>query len=136
MYGSRQFPSGAKGERNVPLKYIKDRCHNYFDCIIINEFRTSQVCHHHCKLCRLHDVVSVSPDTKNMKSIHGLKWCPSDDCKHNRIKTCDQVGSTNIMIQGRVDLYADNPLFDWNEVRWNRGTPVKHKFYTRNKKHN
>ena len=135
MYGSGQFPSGAKGERNVPLKYIKDRCNNYFDCITINEFRTSQVCHH-CKLCRLHDVVSVSPDNQNMKSIRGLKWCPSDNCKHNRIKTRDQVGSTNIMIRGRVDLYADNPMFDRNKVRWNKGTPLKHKFYTRNKKQN
>jgi hypothetical protein len=41
LYGSGNFPSGAKGERNVPLKYIKKRCNNHFKCHEVNEFQTS-----------------------------------------------------------------------------------------------
>ena len=130
LYGSGEFPSGAKGERNVPLKYIKDRCKNYFDCHIVNEFRTSQVCHH-CKQLRLFDYARVSPDTTSIRTIRGLKWCNSAKCKKNPIKCRDEVGATNIMIRGRNDINPDNPLFDRQKVRWHKSSPKQKLFYAR-----
>ena len=48
LYGPGEFQSDARGKHNVPHKYIKDRCKNYFDYHVINKFLTLQICHH-CK---------------------------------------------------------------------------------------
>ena len=126
-YGSGQFPSGGRGQKSVPLKYIKKRCQNFFHCWTVNEFRTSQVCHH-CGLCRLCDVVKVSPDAKKKTTIRGLKSCPSIECKHNPMKNRDEVGSSNIMMRG---LGNDNTLFDRKLVPWKNRSPKQVMIYTR-----
>jgi len=127
LYGSGNFPSGAKGERYVPLKYIKKRCGHHFNCHEVNEFRTSQVCPH-CEGCRLSDVVKVNPGMVTETKIRGMKWCPSEECKHNPLKNRDMVGSINIMKRG-LNVEHPNPLFDRKKVYWKRRSPNVHKMY-------
>lgn len=43
-YGSGTFAAGQLGERYAPCKYVKKECQMFFHCVIVNEFRTSQVC--------------------------------------------------------------------------------------------
>ena len=52
LYGAGTFASGGRGERSVPLKYIKKRCGYFFECHDVNEFRTSQICPD-CRTCWL-----------------------------------------------------------------------------------
>ena len=127
LYGSGEFPSGAEGERNVPLKYIKDRCKKYFDFHLVNEFHTLQICHH-CKQQHLFDYVKVLPETTFRKIIRGMVRLP--ECKANRIKSRDEVGAINIMIWGHTDINPDNPFFDRQLVWWNNSLP-KQKLFDR-----
>ena len=127
LFGSGSFPSGAKGERHVPLKYIKKRCGNHFKCHEVNEFRTSQICPH-CEGCRLWDVVKSNPGMVTETKIRGMKWCPSECCKHNPLKNRDMVGSINIMKKG-LQVNSSNPLFSKKEVYWSHRNPNEHKMY-------
>jgi hypothetical protein len=43
-YGSGTFPAGQKGEQYAPCKWVKLKCKEFFNCITINEHRTSQIC--------------------------------------------------------------------------------------------
>lgn len=43
-YGSGTFASRQKGEQNAPCKWVKKECKEFYHCITMNEFRTSQVC--------------------------------------------------------------------------------------------
>ena len=92
LYGAGQFPSGAKGERYVPLKYVKKCCKNHFECHEVNEFRTSQICPD-CMSCRLSDVAKYDAGRVKKISIRGLKWCPSEACRHNPLKNRDICNS-------------------------------------------
>ena len=127
LYGSGNFPSGAKGERNVPLKYIKKRCNNHFKCHEVNEFRTSQVCPH-CEGSRLWDVVMVNPGMITETKIRGMKWCSSEHCKHNPLKNRDMVGSINIMKRG-LNVDNPNPLFDRKLIYWKHKNPNEYRMY-------
>ena len=128
LYGSSQFPSGAKGgTRYVPLKYIKKRCGNHFKCHEVNEFRTSQICPD-CEKCRLDDVIKSSPGMTTQTKIRGLKWCTSKECKHNPLKNRDMVGSINIMKKG-LNMENLNPLFSKEKVPWSHRTPNAHMMY-------
>lgn len=134
LYGSGEFPSGARGERYVPLKYIKKRCENHFQCINVNEFRTSQVCSD-CEQSRLWDVDKTDPGMVTEKKIRGLKWCPSQQCKHNPLKNRDMVGSINIMKKG-MNIETPNPMFNKEKVPWKHTTPNLHKMYIPKKNRN
>ena len=69
-YGSGQFPSGGRGERSVPCKWVKTECMNHYVCIEVDEFRTSQV----CPLCfeRMEDVYKLDKHGRR-KKVRGLK---------------------------------------------------------------
>ncbi len=90
LYGAGTFGSGGKGERSVPLKYVKKQCGYYFETHEANEFRTSQICPD-CGRCRLHDV-EKSTHGEMPQKIRGLKWCPFGGCRHNPLKNRDEVG--------------------------------------------
>jgi hypothetical protein len=68
-YGSGTFPAGQRGEQYAPCKWVKNKCKEFFPCIIINEFRTSQI----CPVCnsRLFDVSELT-DEGRKKAIRGL----------------------------------------------------------------
>ena len=121
LYGSGSFPCGGRGERSVPLKYIKKRCSYFFECHEVNEFRTSQICPD-CGISRLHDVEKTIHGEEPTK-IRGLKWCSSGKCRHSPLKNRDEVGSKNIMKRGLGD---NNPLFDKEKHPWKGSNPSVH----------
>ncbi len=123
LYGAGTFPSGGRGERSVPLKYIKKRCSYFFECHDVNEFRTSQICPD-CRKCRLQQVEKDIPGHAQC-IVQGLKWCPSSDCSHNPLKNRDEVGAKNIRLRGLGDT---NPLFDRKVHKWPSSTPDGHRF--------
>ena len=86
---------------------------------------------HHKFVIIANNYVKVSPDTTTKRTIRGLKWCNSPECKKNPIQCCDEVGATNIMIRGRPDINPNNPLFDRQEVRWHKRSPKQKLFYAR-----
>jgi hypothetical protein len=121
LYGAGTFGSGGKGERSVPLKYIKKHCRYYFVTHEVNEFRTSQICPD-CERCRLHDVEKSTHGEMPTK-IRGLKWCPYNECRQNPLKNRDEVGAKNIMKRGLGDM---NPLFDKDIHPWKKTSPTLH----------
>ena len=125
LYGDGSFASGGRGEQSVPLKYIKKRCTLFFECHDVNEYRTSQICPD-CKKCRLLAVDKDVPG-KEPTIVRGLKWCPSDDCRKNRLKNRDYVGAKNIMFRG-LGNDTDNRLFDRTVHKWPSSTPNSHRF--------
>ncbi len=44
FYGDGSFFHGGKGMRSVPCKWVKRECKLYFNCFMVDEFRTSQIC--------------------------------------------------------------------------------------------
>ena len=123
LYGAGNFPSGGRGERSVPLKYIKKRCEYFFECHNVNEFRTSQICPD-CCTCRLQQVEKDVPGQER-RVVRGLKWCPSPLCSGNPLKNRDEVGAKNIRLHGLGD---ENPLFDRKIHKWPSSTPDGHRF--------
>ena len=124
LYGAGTFGSGGRGERSVPLKYVKKQCGYYFNTHEVNEFRTSQICPD-CSRCRLHDVEKSTHGEQPTK-IRGLKWCPYFECRHNPLKNRDEVGARNIMKRGLGD---QNPLFDKDIHPWKGTDPALHLFH-------
>jgi hypothetical protein len=76
-YGSGTLAAGSKGQRYAPCKWVKEECKEFYHCITINEFRTSQV----CPVCnsRMFDVKKIMDDGP-VKKVRGLKWCDHDMC--------------------------------------------------------
>lgn len=74
----------------------------------IDKHRTSQICPD-CHT-RLEDV-AVQEDGRQRK-VMGLKWCPSEQCKHNPLKIRDELACYNIFQKGE-DSY--HPIFDYAE---------------------
>jgi hypothetical protein len=124
LYGSGMFASGGRGERSVPLKYIKKRCGYFFECHNVNEFRTSQICPD-CRTCRLLGVEKDIPDQTRGMIVRGLKWCPSQLCREEPLKNRDEVGAKNIWQRGLGD---ENPLFNGKKHKWPSSTPDSHRF--------
>ena len=102
-YGSGTFPAGQFGEQYAPCKWVKNKCKEFFPCITINEFRTSQI----CPTCnqRLFEVYKLNEEGKK-RTIRGLKWCDDLMCANCPIKSRDDVGTINIYIKSR-DEYPD-----------------------------
>ena len=121
------FHQVPRGERFVPLKYIKKHCSHHFKCHEVNEFRTSQICPD-CKKCRLDEVIKSSPGMMTQSKIRGLKWCTSKEYKHNPLKNRDMVGSINIMKKG-LNVENPNSLFSKEKVPWSHHTPNAHMIY-------
>lgn len=127
FYGSGSFPAGQRGEQYATCKWVKHKCKEFFHCIIINEFRTSQI----CPKCnsRLFDVCKLTNDGKR-KKIRGLKWCNDLICANCPLKSRDEIGTINIYIKSRVDYpdCYDRPRTeeDGTEygVRWNSAPQV------------
>ncbi len=123
LYGAGTFASGGRGERLVPLKYIKKRCKYFFECHDVNEFRTLQICPD-CRKCRLQQVEKEIPGHAQ-SVVRGLKWCPSPLYCENPLKNRDEVGAKNIRLRGLGDT---NPLFDQKVHKWPSLTPHGHRF--------
>jgi hypothetical protein len=128
-YGLGTFPAGKFGEQYVPCKWVKNKCKEFYPCITIHEFRTSQV----CPKCheRLFDVCKVNEEGKR-RTIRGLKWCNNDMCANCPIKSRDDVGSMNIYLKSKDNYPHVYNRFTLNPdgtvltgVRW-EGTPQKH----------
>ncbi len=128
-YGSGTFPASQRGEQYAPCKWVKNKCKEFFPCIIINEFQTSQI----CPVCnsRLFDVSELTNDGTK-KAIRGLKWCEDGMCANCPLKNRDDVGTTNIYLKSKQeypDCY-DRPTMNpdgtvLTGVKW-VGTPQKH----------
>lgn len=105
-YGDGRFPSGKRGERYVPCKYVKEICEVYFDCKDTNEFRTSQVCPDCFE--RLWDVYNQRGNGRK-KYNRNLKYCNSYECRNKRIKNRDKVGCRGIYLKamGNYPLIYD-----------------------------
>ncbi len=96
-YGSANFACSGRGEVSVPVKYVKEKCKQYFETVDVDEFRTSLICPD-CDqpLCKV--VKEVNDDNK-VRQIRGLRRCSSTVCRKNRIsfKNRDLVGAKNIL---------------------------------------
>ncbi len=126
-YGSGTFTAGSKGQRYVPCKWVKEECKEFYHCITVNEFRTSQV----CPVCnsRLFDVKKLT-EGGSVKKVRGLKWCDHEMCADCPLKNRDAVGATNIYIKTKVDypiVYARwhrNEDGSINGVVWEGGPTI------------
>ena len=121
-YGDGEFPGGRRGARYVPCKWVKRECSLFYHTILVNEFRTSQV----CPVCdaRLYDVRKHYKNGK-IDKVRGLKWCASDVCKACPLKSRDEVGCINIYRKTLPDYPAilDRPGAG-RGVRWLAGPEV------------
>ena len=81
---------------------------SYYIVIVINEFRTSQICPR-CKH-RLYDVKKRLPSGK-LEYIRGLKWCASTnkECRKSPLWNRDQLGARNIYLKSLAD---HDPIYD------------------------
>ena len=94
-YSNGGFAPGGKGQRNVPCKWVKHECKQYFTCYSVDEFRTSQI----CPTCndRLFNVRKhLQNGRRHTVMVRGLKYCNSNICPSHRYKNCDVIGCTNI----------------------------------------
>ena len=94
-YGSANFACSGRGEVSVPVKYVKEKCKQYFETVDVNEFRTSLICPD-CDqpLCK---VVKKVEDEKRVRQMRGLRRCRSTVCSRFSFKNRDLVGAKNIL---------------------------------------
>ena len=69
FYGDGSFPSGGRGRKSVPCKWVKKECMRMYDCTVVDEFRTSQVCPYCFE--RLETVYKLQ--NAKRKEVRGLK---------------------------------------------------------------
>jgi hypothetical protein len=72
--------------------------------------------------------IKVNPGMVTETKIRGMKWCPSEHCKHNPLKNRDIVGLINIMKKG-LNVDNPNPLFDRKKVYWKHKNPNECRMY-------
>lgn len=133
-YGDGQFPAGGRGERSVPVKYIREAFEKdpNLTCHEISEFRTSQVCPR-CEQ-RLYKVVKRF--SNGYLEVRGLGWCASLQCSDKPLWGRDRlacVGMNKKRVGTAGDIYDRNsPNFQsWAGVPMNehilrRNTPKQH----------
>ena len=118
-YGDGDFASGKKFERHVPVQSFKEKAMARFDGCLVDEFRTSQICHE-CdgQLRPVKQVYNGRPF-----EIRGLKWCSSDECKLCPLKDRDVVGAANIR---RRAMGIAPSIMDRDSTEWNPEIPKEY----------
>ena len=104
-YGAGRFAPTGPGERAVPTTALAKACARYFVLIMIDEFRTSQMCHA-CR-GRLHAVKKRSADG-TIHEVRGLRRCCSTECKRVSFKDRDHNAALNIL---RCSREAQRPQY-------------------------
>ena len=92
-YGAANFAPTGRGERAVPTTALAKACARYFVLIMVDEFRTSQMCHA-CRR-RLQAVAKRSADG-TIHEVRGLRRCCSTECKRVSFKGRDHNTALNI----------------------------------------
>ncbi len=94
-YGCSNISCNGRREVSVPVKYVKEKCKQYFETVDVNEFRTSLICPD-CDqpLCK---VVKEVNDENKVLEIRGLRRCSSTVCSRFSFQNRDLVGAKNIL---------------------------------------
>ena len=123
-YGGAHVNATMRGCKHAaPTIRTKSIIHRFLsDVVVVNEFRTSQVCFDCNK--RTHSVRD-----QNGKSIRGLLYCGSDECKSCRYKDRDENGAKNIF---KVGTDAAPEIFS-RKVSWRNSKRLVHYLKIRNK---
>jgi hypothetical protein len=104
-YGAGRFAPTGRGERAVPTTALAKACARYFVLIMIDEFRTSQMCHA-CR-GRLQAVRKRSADG-TIHEVRGLRRCCSTGCARVSFKDRDHNAALNIL---RCSREAQRPQY-------------------------
>ena len=104
-YGAGRFAPTGPGERAVPTTALAKACARYFVLIMIDEFRTSQMCHA-CR-GRLQAVRKRSADG-TIHEVRGLRRCCSTGCARVSFKDRDHNAALNIL---RCSREAQRPQY-------------------------
>ena len=94
-YGAAKFNSTGIGEQAVPTTFIGKRCQEYYKMVMIDEYKTSQICHQ-CE----EKLTLLYRDEKGQikhfgREIRGLRWCGSTKCR--KLINRDRNAALNIL---------------------------------------
>jgi len=82
-YGDASFGCTGRGEKSVPVKWIKGRCQNSFEVTAVDEYRTTKCCNRcHQELYDLKrkQINKNAILADEVSVVRGLKWCRSTTC--------------------------------------------------------
>ena len=100
-YGDASFGCTGRGEKSVPVKWIKRRCQNFFEVTAVDEYRTTKCCnqcHQELYDLRRKQINKNGILADEVSVVRGLKWCRSTNCVQNRIKSRDVNAAMNILL--------------------------------------
>eukprot|EP00960_Hanusia_phi_P077890 768750-Hanusia_phi.AAC.6 len=97
-YGNASFASTGRGDKAVPVKWIKRECQKRYSTVDVDEFRTTKC----CSFCPILSTVrrrQVSYGTERTVRVRGLKLCESHQacCSRSRFVFRDAKAALNIM---------------------------------------
>lgn len=109
-YGSAKFSSTGHGEVAVPTTFMAKKCAQHFETFMVNEFRTSKMCHDCGKELTLlyHDearhIKMIKEAGHSYTEVRGLRWCGSTKCR--KLQNRDENAALNIL---KIAKSAERP---------------------------
>ena len=103
-YGAGKFNPTGKGELSAPTTSLSQRCSLHFPTVMVDEFRTTAICHEcDCQLRPVGYREKQLDGSSVYREIRGLRWCSSTKCR--TFKNRDKNAALNIL---RVFLSGGN----------------------------
>ena len=122
-YGAANFAPTGRGERAVPTTALAKACARHFKVTMIDEFRTSQMCHACCS--RFQAVAKRSADG-TIHEMRGLRRCGSTECARVSFKGRDCNAALNVLRRfrdtQRPTYLSRNPKLQKSELCRRRGS--------------
>jgi hypothetical protein len=111
-YGDAKFAPTGRGEVSGPTTFMAKKCAQHHEVIMVNEFRTSKMCHDCGEELTLlyHDANSEIKMTKeaghSYTKIRGLRWCGSTKCR--KLRNRDENAALNILKIAKASERPEN----------------------------